>query len=73
MRHKEDVGEAVQVLRRALGMTIREMSAVAGIAPSYLSQVENNHKTPSPSWTNNLLVSIAQHERRKKAFEQSAA
>ncbi|WP_269929151.1 helix-turn-helix domain-containing protein [Kocuria massiliensis] len=65
MRNKEDVGESVRLLRKALGMTVRDLSEMAGVSISYVSQVESNQKQPSASWINNLMVSIAQHQRKE--------
>lgn len=72
MRNREPVGPAVRTLRLSLGLTIRELSEIAGVAPSYLSQVENNLKAPSPSWISNLLVAVSQHQTMQRQVANAA-
>lgn len=41
------VGETLQRLREAQGISLRSLAARAGFSPSFVSQVENGHTSPS--------------------------
>ncbi|MFS3128681.1 helix-turn-helix domain-containing protein [Nocardioides sp. Bht2] len=54
----EAVGVALRVLRKAAGMTLNDVSRVAGVSPAYLSNVENGNVRPSAPWVHAVLGSI---------------
>lgn len=37
-------------MRKAQGLSLRELARMAEVEPGYLSQVERNLKDPSPRW-----------------------
>ena len=44
---QQAVGEHVRRLRLQLGMSLRELASRTGFTPSFISQVENGHVSPS--------------------------
>lgn len=43
-------GQALRGLRKVAGLTLAEVSDIAGTAPAYLSKVESGVLTPSPDY-----------------------
>lgn len=41
--HEADLGAGIRQLRRAKGMTLRDVAQAAGVSVGYLSQIERNH------------------------------
>lgn len=52
---KNGVGVAVHALRKAAGMTLAELSQVAGVSGPYVSNVENGNVDPSPQWVHMVI------------------
>jgi ribosome-binding protein aMBF1 (putative translation factor) len=72
-----DIGVAVWLLRKSLGMTAQTVSGRMGVARSYISKVENDRVVPTPEMIKRLaealgiptqgLVEIAGHVRNGRA------
>lgn len=43
-------GHAIKAMRKAQGLSLRELARLAEVEPGYLSQVERGLKDPSPRW-----------------------
>lgn len=67
MKQNEAVGPAVHMMRTSAGLTMEQLSQIAGVSLSYLSQVESNKKHPSQAWVYNLAVAIAGHAIQRDA------
>jgi len=52
----------LQVVRRRLGVTQRELSERARMAQSDVSAVENGRKVPGPGWRQRLAEALDQPE-----------
>lgn len=72
-----DIGVAVWLLRKSLGMTAQNVAARMGVARTYISKVENDRVAPTPELIKRLaealgiptqgLVEIAGHVRNGRA------
>lgn len=51
------LGEYIEAARNAAGYKLREFAKKVGIAPSYMSDIENNRRVPSED----VLAKIAEH------------
>ena len=51
-------GHAVRVMRRAQGLTLRQLAERSGTSHSYLSQVERGDKVASPEWLRAVLDAL---------------
>ena len=45
-------------MRRAQGLTLRQLAERSGTSHSYLSQVERGDKVPSPEWLRAVLDAL---------------
>lgn len=46
-KKNEDIGQRLNIARKAVGLTQKKMAANAGIAATYISNVENGLQNPS--------------------------
>ena len=51
-------GHAVRVMRRAQGLTLRQLAERSGTSHSYLSQVERGDKVASLEWLRAVLYAL---------------
>jgi transcriptional regulator with XRE-family HTH domain len=58
---KRATGLAIRQLRTASGLTIEALANRAGVAPSYLSRVENGLVAPTSSWVHTVVTAIGEH------------
>ncbi len=61
------VGVALRLLRKSAGLTLDDVSRVAGISAPYLSNVENGNAEPSAKWVHMLIDAIGSDVSRKAA------
>lgn len=54
-------GTAIRVLRKAQGLSIRELARLAEVNAGHLSQVENGKRDPSPRWLKSVTDALGQH------------
>lgn len=54
-------GTALQALRTAQGLSIRELARLADVSDSMLSQVERGKKDPSPRWLKCVTDALGRH------------
>src|SRR5512139_1118623 len=53
-----DVGQRLQTLREARGMSQRRLAAASGLSPNALSQIERGNVSPSVSTLNRLAAAL---------------
>lgn len=46
-RHSENLGQLIKEKRKAVDLTLNELSACSGVSPSYLGRIENGERFPS--------------------------
>lgn len=57
----EDAGPAIRTLRKAQGLSLRELARLAQVEASYLSQVERGRRTPSDRWLKSVTDALGEH------------
>jgi transcriptional regulator with XRE-family HTH domain len=55
---QSETGTRLKLLRRRAGMTLRDLGKKAGIAPSYLSNLERNGNSPSLATLQRVLTAL---------------
>jgi transcriptional regulator with XRE-family HTH domain len=54
-------GTAIQAMRKAQRLSLRELARLAEVEPGYLSQVERGIKEPSPRWLKSVTDALGRH------------
>lgn len=54
-------GHAIRALRKAQGLSLRELARLAEVEPGYLSQVEQGKRDPSPRWLKSVTDALGRH------------
>lgn len=58
---------ALRALRRASGLSVRELAALAHVSSSYLSRVETGDATPTDRWVRDVLSQVGNAIAQKDA------
>lgn len=48
-------------MRKAQGLSLRELARIAEVEPGYLSQVERGLRDPSPRWLKSITDALGKH------------
>lgn len=56
-----DAGHAIKAMRKAQGISLRELARLAEVEPGYLSQVERGLRDPSPRWIKSVTDALGKH------------
>jgi transcriptional regulator with XRE-family HTH domain len=48
-------------MRKAQGLSLREVARLAEVEPGYLSQVERGIREPSPRWLKSVTDALGRH------------
>jgi transcriptional regulator with XRE-family HTH domain len=56
-------GPALRVMRKAQGLTVRQLAEKAGTTYGYISEVERGTKVPSARWMRAVLDALADNLR----------
>ena len=54
-------GTAIRELRKAQGLSLRELARLADVEPGYLSTVERGLRDPSPRWLKAVTDALGKH------------
>lgn len=54
-------GSAIGAMRKAQGLSIRQLARLAEVEHSYLSQVERGLKEPSPRWVKSVTDALGKN------------
>lgn len=54
-------GAAVKAMRKAQGLSLREVARLAEVSPAHLSQVERGIREPSPRWLKAVTDALGRH------------
>jgi predicted transcriptional regulator len=57
-RNLTGLGVALKTLRKSAGMTLDDVSGLAGVSTNYLSRAENGLVEPSPGWVEIVVSAI---------------
>lgn len=60
-------GPIIREMRRAQGLGLRELAALADVAPGYLSKVERGLEDPSPRWVKDVTNALGRNLAAKAA------
>jgi predicted transcriptional regulator len=55
------LGIAIRALRKTAGLTLEDVSAIAGVSTNYLSRAENGLVEPSASWVEVVVTAMGDH------------
>ncbi len=53
-----NLGKTIKGLRKQKGLSQTELAGVCGITSTYLSQLENNRKSPSPELASSIAAAL---------------
>ena len=56
-----NAGHAIKAMRKAQGLTLRELARLAEVEPGYLSMVERGLRDPSPRWLKSVTDALGTH------------
>lgn len=59
--HMGHAGHAIRALRKAQGLSLRDLAKLAEVNAGHLSQVENGKREPSPRWLKAVTDALGQH------------
>lgn len=48
-------------MRKAQGLSVRELAKLAEVNAGYLSRVENGHEDPTPRWLKSVTDALGKH------------
>lgn len=54
-------GQLIREVRKAQGLTLVQLAAMAGTSVSYLSRVERNLEVPSDEWRQRVTKALGRH------------
>ena len=54
-------GAAIKAMRKAQGLTLRELARLAEVEPGYLSMVERGIREPTPRWLKSVTDALGRH------------
>lgn len=59
--HMGHAGSAIRAMRKAQGLSIRQLARLAEVNGGYLSQVERGAEEPSPRWLKSVTDALGKH------------
>lgn len=54
-------GHTIRAMRKAQGVSLRQLARLAEVQPGYLSQVERGLREPSARWLKSVIDALGKH------------
>lgn len=61
LRYMTHPGSAIRAMRRAQGLSLRDLAGLSKTSPSYLSLVERAEREPTARWLRDVEEALAKH------------